>query len=180
MRNLMLTDKDYILKSSRAFVSFVRSFKEHHLSSMLKFKNLDIFATAKSFFLFKLPVIKDFKDLTLNQPLASEEELKKFESADFSNKNQKVMIKKKIEEAIEKRQGILEKRAHRKEQLEKEQDKKKIRSKAERNRAKTRETVKQFNEFSKEEKLKKKLKTGKLSKQDYEEEVAKIDKKYEY
>ena len=102
-RALMLTDKDYILKSSRGFVSFIRSFKEHKLNFILKFKNLDFFDTARSFFLFKLPVLREFLDLKLDQPLATEEELEKFEKVGFSDKNQEKMIKTKIEEAIEKR-----------------------------------------------------------------------------
>lgn len=102
VRKLILTDKDYILKSSRGFVSFIRSFKEHKLSNVLKFKNLDVFNTARSFFLFKLPVIREFADAIIEKPLATEEELKKFETAQFVDKNQEQMIKTKIGEAIEK------------------------------------------------------------------------------
>lgn len=102
MRNLMLTDKDFIVKSSRAFVSFVRSFKEHKLSNVLKFDDMDPVGVARSFFLFKLPVMKEFKDLKVEaDQLATPDELKKFETVEFLNKNQAVMVKKKIEEAIE-------------------------------------------------------------------------------
>lgn len=102
LRNMMLTDKDFIMKSSRAFVSFVRSFKEHKLSNILKFKNMDVPGVARSFFLFKLPIIKEFKELEMPEiPLATEEELKKFTEVEYLNKNQETMIKKKIELAIE-------------------------------------------------------------------------------
>ena len=98
----MLTDKDFILKSSRAFVSFIRSYKEHKLNNILKFDELDPVSVARSFFLFKLPVMKEFKDFTVEpEKLATPEELKKFEAVEFLNKNQEEMIKKKIEEAIE-------------------------------------------------------------------------------
>lgn len=181
MRTLMLSDKDYILKSGRAFVSFARSYKEHKLSNLLKFTTLDPISAARSFFLFKLPALKEFKDLELDQSqLATPEELAKFEAVEFKDKNQEQMIKKKIEEAIEARKDKVEKRAAIKEQREKEQDKKKIRSKAERQRAKKRETQKQFDEFSKENKLKKLMKSGRISKSEYEEQLNKIDRKYEY
>ena len=75
IRKLMLTDRDYLLKGSRAFVSFVRSFKEHKLSNILKFKNMDLYQTARSFFLFKMPVMRDLVDLKLDTPIATEEEL---------------------------------------------------------------------------------------------------------
>ena len=104
MRNKMLTDKDNIIKSSKAFVSFIRSFKEHKLSNILKLTNLDILNLARSFFLFKMPVLKEFKELELAEGLlATPEELEKFAKTEFLNKNQKVMIEKKIEENIENR-----------------------------------------------------------------------------
>jgi ATP-dependent RNA helicase DDX55/SPB4 len=177
---LILTDRDYIMKSSRAFVSFVRSFKEHRLSNILKFKNFDVYETARSFFLFKMPKIRETLELVLDKPLATPEELTLFEKTEFKDKNQEKMVKEKIEEAKEKRKGMVEKREVRKDKAEKEQDKRKVRSKAERNRAKLRETENQFNEFSQEQKLKRKLVAGKLSKSDYESTLNKIDKKHEY
>jgi ATP-dependent RNA helicase DDX55/SPB4 len=179
-RKLILTDRDYILKSSRAFVSFVRSFKEHRLSNILKFKNFDVYETARSFFLFKLPKIRETLELVLDKQLATTEELALFEKTQFKDKNQEKMVKEKIEEAKEKRKGMVEKRTVRKEKAEKEQDKRKVRSKAERNRAKLRENENQFNEFSQEQKLKRKLALGKLTKSDYETTLNKIDKKHEY
>ena len=85
----------------------------------MKFKNMDIYSVARSFFLFKLPVIRDLLEVTLDQPLATEEELAKFDKTEFLDKNQETMIKAKIEEARSKRQDVLVKRAHRKEQIEK-------------------------------------------------------------
>lgn len=179
-RKLILTDKDYILKSSRAFVSFVRSFKEHRLSNLLKFKNMDVYETARSFFLFKMPKIRETLELEIEKPLATDEEIALFEKTGFKDKNQERMVKEKIEEAIEKRKDVLEKRAVRRDKAEKEQGQPKVRSKAERNRAKHRETENQFNEFSEEQKLKRKMVKGKLTKTDYETKLNKIDKKHEY
>lgn len=104
MRNKMLTDRDFIQKSSRAFVSYVRSFKEHQLSNILKMSSLEPISLARSFFLFKLPVMKEFKDFTLPiDSLGTADELEKFAKAEYLNKNQEVMIQKKIENAIEQR-----------------------------------------------------------------------------
>lgn len=180
IRKLMLTDRDYLIKSSRAFVSFIRSFKEHKLSNILKFKNLDAFETAKSFFLFKMPVMRELVDLKLDVPLATDAELEKFQAAEFQNKNQETMIGQRIKEAIEKRQGELGKRAVRKVKLDKEQKVKKVRSKAERNRAKGRLYDREQSEMTAEQKLNKKMIKGKLDKHMYEEAIDKIDKKHEY
>lgn len=123
----MLTDKDFILKSSRAFVSYIRSYKEHKLNNILKFDSLDPLSVARSFFLFKFPVMREFKDLTVDPAeLASADELKKFEAVEFLNKNQEEMIKKKIEEAIEGSKCILlqEKESWRKGQPTKNKERK--------------------------------------------------------
>ena len=102
MRNMMLTDRDFILKSSRAFVSFIRSYKEHKLNNILKFADLDPVDVARSFFLFKFPIMREFKDLKVEQSeMCTPAELAKFEAVEFLNKNQHEMIKKKIEVAIE-------------------------------------------------------------------------------
>jgi ATP-dependent RNA helicase DDX55/SPB4 len=104
MRNKMLTDRDFIVKGSKAFVSFVRSFSEHRLSNILKLSNLQPVNLARSFFLFKVPVMREFKDLTIVEgSLSTEEELAKFAKVEYLNKNQETMIHKKIEEAIEQR-----------------------------------------------------------------------------
>lgn len=55
---IMLTDRDYVEKSKKAFVSFIRSYKEHELKYIFEFKNLDIGYTARSFFLLRIPRIK--------------------------------------------------------------------------------------------------------------------------
>lgn len=107
MRNMMLTDRDFILKSSRAFVSYIRSYKEHKLNNILKFNDLDPVDVARSFFLFKFPVMREFKDLKVDQSeMATPAELAKFEAVEFLNKNQQEMIKKKIENAIEGRKTL--------------------------------------------------------------------------
>lgn len=124
--------------------------------------------------------MRDLVDLKLDTPIATEEELEKLEKVEFLNKNQETMITKKIQEAIEKRQGELEKRAVLKNKFEKESNTRKVRSKAERNRAKTRESDNQISEFTAEEKLKKQLKQGKLTKEDYDSKLDKIDRKHEY
>ena len=56
--DLMLTDRDFIEKSKKAFVSYIRSYKEHDLKYIFEFKNIDIGLTAQSFFLLRIPRVK--------------------------------------------------------------------------------------------------------------------------
>jgi ATP-dependent RNA helicase DDX55/SPB4 len=96
-RKLMLTDKDYIVKASKAYVSFIRSYTEHKVSSIFKMEDVDYANVAKSFFLFRVPFVKELKGENKDIVIATEEELAKLEKIEFVNKNQAKMIEKKIE-----------------------------------------------------------------------------------
>jgi hypothetical protein len=56
---VVTADRDLIEKSKRGFISFVRSYKEHDLKYIFEFKKLDIGNVANSFFLLRLPRIKE-------------------------------------------------------------------------------------------------------------------------
>lgn len=99
---MMLMDKDFIIKGSRAYVSFVRSYDEHKVSSIFKTQDLDFEEVARSFFLFKVPFIKELKGKNQSVVIATAEELKQLEAVEFLNKNQANMIAQKIEQDKEK------------------------------------------------------------------------------
>jgi ATP-dependent RNA helicase DDX55/SPB4 len=105
-RKMMLQDKDFIIKGSRAYVSFVRSYDEHKVSSIFKTQDLDFEEIARSFFLFKVPFIKELKGKNQSTVIATEEELKQLEAVEFTNKNQAQMIAKKIEQDKEKSKRV--------------------------------------------------------------------------
>ena len=58
-KELLLVDKGLLDKATNAFVSFLRYYKEHQLSFIFALKELDIGAVANSFFLFRLPRVKE-------------------------------------------------------------------------------------------------------------------------
>lgn len=55
----MLSDKDLVDKSQDGFVSFIRYYKEHQLQFIFAFNALSIGQVANSFFLFRLPRVKE-------------------------------------------------------------------------------------------------------------------------
>lgn len=55
----MLIDKDLIDKSQDGFVSFIRYYKEHQLQFIFAFNALSIGNVANSFYLFRLPRVKE-------------------------------------------------------------------------------------------------------------------------
>lgn len=97
MRKLMIIDKDFFIKGSKAFVSFMRSYKEHKLASIFKLDELDLPEIARSFFLFKIPFIKEIKETTdPKNKIATDHELELLSKVEFKNKNQENMIQEKI------------------------------------------------------------------------------------
>lgn len=59
MMKIVITDRDIIEKGKAAFTSFIRSYKEHKLSVLFQFSKLNIDDLAMSFFLLRLPRVKE-------------------------------------------------------------------------------------------------------------------------
>lgn len=55
----MKLDRDIVDKAQNAFVSFVRYYKEHNLEFIFSLNTLDIGSVANSFFLFKMPRVRE-------------------------------------------------------------------------------------------------------------------------
>jgi len=55
----MKSDRDLVDKAQNGFVSFIRYYKEHRLSYIFAFNNLDIGQVANSFALFSIPRVKE-------------------------------------------------------------------------------------------------------------------------
>ena len=178
-KKVMFSDRDYILKATKAFVSFVRSYKEHKLASIFPFENFDVEQVARSFFLVKIPVLRELSKKKFNYLIGTEEELEKLEKVDFINKSQKKAVEEKFERNKILKEKLIKKRQFLRKKADKEKNKKKIRSKAERNRAKLRQMENLDMEMKIERKLEKKLKSGKITQEEYDKNMDKLDKKYE-
>jgi hypothetical protein len=55
----MMLDREIIDRSSDAFVSFLRYYKEHQLQFIFNMNQVDIGQVANSFCLFRLPRVKE-------------------------------------------------------------------------------------------------------------------------
>ena len=74
-----------IEKSKKGFISYVRSYKEHDLQYIFEFKNLDIGNVANSYFLFRLPRIKEILGKKIQNFVQSDQDIN---SVEFQDKNQ--------------------------------------------------------------------------------------------
>lgn len=65
IKSLNSSDRAFYQKSMRAFVSFVRFYKEHHAQMIFQLKQLDFGAVARSFGLLHIPKMPEFSKLTV-------------------------------------------------------------------------------------------------------------------
>ncbi len=63
IRCLAKKDRDILEKGSRAFISFVRAYKEHRCQYIFRLKELNLLEVAETFALLKLPRIRELKGM---------------------------------------------------------------------------------------------------------------------
>ena len=108
----MLADKDLVDKSQDAFVSFLRYYKEHQLSFIFAFNTLNIGQVANSFFLFRLPRVKEIlgrpihdfvprKDVALEQIAYRDSNQGKQFQERLNKRKEKFAAKQELKEKIE-------------------------------------------------------------------------------
>ena len=105
----MLQDKDLVDKSQNAFVSYIRYYKEHQLQFIFAFNTLSIGQVANSFFLFKLPRVKEILGRTIKDFVARNDlDLTTLAYRDSNQGKQFEERQKKRKEKFEQKQEINE------------------------------------------------------------------------
>jgi ATP-dependent RNA helicase DDX55/SPB4 len=59
MKKLAVSDRDVLEKGTRAFVSFIRAYKEHQCQFIFRFTQLDLGAMARAYALLQMPHMKE-------------------------------------------------------------------------------------------------------------------------
>mmetsp|Transcript_8055 Transcript_8055/g.8307 ORF Transcript_8055/g.8307 Transcript_8055/m.8307 type:complete len:439 (+) Transcript_8055:1-1317(+) len=156
------SDKWIYDKAVKAFVSFIKFYSEHDLKYIFDVKLLDIGDYANSLQLVRLPRVKEILGKKIKGfEKNSEIDPSKLEYLDSNVKSQMEEKKKKIEQKREEK-------AIKHEWAELQKEKKNSRNKQDKKRTKKRNEFKEWDDFAEEERLYKKLKTGKISKEEYD------------
>lgn len=176
VKELILSDRDILEKGTKAYISFVRSYKEHQCQFIFRFKELDLGAVARGFALFKLPKINELRNVRISFQNA---EIKtkdiKFKDKVREKERQKKLLE--IAAAKEKQEKVdadaLEKKRKRDEALDNDDDdllgkKKQGPRRREKKKGLHQQIVEEWDELAEEEKLYKKLKRGKITEEEYE------------
>jgi ATP-dependent RNA helicase DDX55/SPB4 len=65
IRKLVLKDRDILEKGTKAYTSYIRAYKEHHCGFIFRFASLDLGLLASSFSLLRLPKMPELRDKKL-------------------------------------------------------------------------------------------------------------------
>lgn len=182
VKALVLSDRDVLEKGTKAYISFVRSYKEHQCQFIFRFKELDLGAVARGFALLKLPKINELRNVRI-----------KFENADVRTKDikykdkvrekdrQKKLVEIEAEKAKRELADAAEAEKKRKRAFSSANDneddddedlvtgkKKQGPRRREKKKGLHQQIVEEWDELAEEEKLYKKLKRGKITEAEYE------------
>ncbi|OQR81314.1 DEAD/DEAH box RNA helicase, partial [Thraustotheca clavata] len=169
VKSFQMEDRDVLEKGTKAFISFLRSYKEHQCQFIFRFRDLDLAKVAEGFCLFQLPKINELRAL---ESIKFEPAGVKVVDIPYKDKAREKQRQTKLAQIAE------EHKAEKLENYEKKQEKKRKEKEdaakdAPRRREKKKglhqQIVEEWDELDREERLYKKFKRGKITKADYEE-----------
>lgn len=180
IKDLILKDRDLLEKGTKAFTSYIRAYKEHHCAFIFRFASLDLGLLATSFCLLRLPKMPELKDvITKNKG-----KLPRFTPAShdvdiyaipFKEKARENARQKRLEQETApggKNAKLLKAEQRKADKERRVEDRRQAAVDKGRNpdkkRGKHARIVDDWDDLAKEERLFKKLRKGKISRDEYE------------
>nr|WCZ58627.1 ATP-dependent RNA helicase [Seculamonas ecuadoriensis] len=169
IRSAAVSDRDVFERAQRAFVSYVRAYREHKLSFVFPFKQLDLGCLAALFALVTMPRMSDIKT---SKSSSSFTNMRDVELASIPYKD-KVREKARQErlKKLEEEKKLAEANAPAKAAPQPKHPKREEMSRRDRIRRKRDAQARDADDFDHDYKLMKKLQKGKISKSDFESEL---------
>jgi len=177
IRNLCLADREILEKGTKAFTSFIRAYKEHRCAFIFRFAALDLGMLATVFCLLKLPKMPELKDKIgkLHNFTSAGAEVD-IHAISFTDKVREKARQKRLAAELaaggkNAKQIKAEQRAAQKIQKQKDRRQQEIAKGRNPNKKKGKQAriFDEWDELAKEERLFKKLKMGKITKEKYDE-----------
>ena len=175
IRKLVLKDRDILEKGTKAYTSYIRAYKEHHCGFIFRFASLDLGVLATSFSLLRLPKMPELRDKLgkINfKPAGPEINI---HSIAFKDKTREAARQKRLAAELaaggkNAKQIKAEQRAA--ERIQKQKDRRAAEIAKGRNpnkkRGKQQRIFDEWDELAKEERLYKKLRSNKITKEEYD------------
>ncbi|GFE53146.1 ATP-dependent RNA helicase [Babesia ovis] len=157
LRSLLSKDRSMLLTATKAFVSYTRAYSEHRLKSIFEKKKVDYGGLATSFGVLKVPRVKEILGKALRNFSNSDLDTN---SVPFTNEEQEQQRLLKLQQPREVKQKVVDK--------PKPAPVKAQRTRSEKRNAKRENLWREWEELAREESLAKKLRRGKITKEQYE------------
>ena len=160
----ILQDRDLLEKGTKAFIAFVRSYKEHHCQFIFRFQDLDIGAVARGFALLRLPKMTEFKSAKIEFEFDDTIDVGTIRFKDSSREKQR---QRKYTQLLEERAKAEEAKLKRG-KPKKEGEVVKAPRRREKKRGRQQQIIDEWDDLAHEEAMYKKMKKGKITKEAYE------------
>lgn len=174
IRKLVLRDRDILEKGTKAYTSYIRAYKEHQCNFVFRFASLNLGLLATSFSLLRLPKMPELRDKNLPNFTPAGPEIN-IHSIPFKDRTREAARQKRLQaelaaggknakqiKAEQKAAGRIAKQKERRAaEIAKGRNPHKKKGKQQR-------IFDEWNELAKEERLYKKLRTKKISKEEYD------------
>ena len=181
VKKLILTDRDYVEKANKAFVSYIRSYKEHHCQFIFRFNDLNLGMIARAFALLRLPRLKELGYAMKTVKSYPQMPQDKYDAIKFADKSREKQRQVKLAKWKKKRAEKLataetDKKELAKQRREKEKQQAKAQAqKRKRKKGRHQALLDEWDDLAREERLFKKFKKGKISKQEYDRQLSSWD-----
>ena len=174
IKEINISDKWIYDKAVNTFVSFLRYYQEIELKYIFHYPNFDIGNFANSLQLLKLPRLKK-KDFDSVKNFIPDEFIQPKDLI-YLNKNIEKQMNEKKKKIDEKMDFFYQKKREKKEEmkLKGKRNEEKNRSRREKKEAKIKNILDEWDDLADDDKLYKKYKKGKITKEEYEKELLKI------
>ncbi|CAM9212399.1 unnamed protein product, partial [Ascophyllum nodosum] len=178
VKGIVKGDRDVLEKGTRAFISFIRAYKEHQCSFIFRFNDLDLAAVARSFCLLRLPKIAELSDRTVA------ESFEKDRAVDFTA----IKYADKVREKARQKQLLRQEEENNQQQIANEKDaaaavdaggggnsapSEKAEDGRRKRKGRHQQILEEWDDLANEERLYKKLRNKKLTQEEYEQELRK-------
>ncbi|CAM9386611.1 unnamed protein product, partial [Ectocarpus sp. 4 AP-2014] len=180
VKGMVKADRDVLEKGTKAFISFIRSYKEHQCSFIFRFNDLDLAAVARAFCLLRLPKIAELSDPAVAESFEKEKTVD-FTAIKYADKaREKARQKQLVRQDEENKQRAIEEEEEAR-RAEKELaaggGKSNASGKEEGGKRKRKgrhqQLLEEWDDLANEERLYKKLRNKKLTREEYDHELRK-------
>ncbi|GMH93983.1 hypothetical protein TrVE_jg11682 [Triparma verrucosa] len=174
VKALVLSDRDYLEKGTKAFTSFIRAYKEHQCSFIFRFASLDLGELATAFCLLRLPKMPELKDSHSELSFKAAGPEVNIHGIKFKDKHREKARQARLATELAaggKNAKQVKAEIKKAEKLQKQkkyiEDQKAKGRNVNKKRGKNAQIHDEWDELAKEERLHKKLRKGKITKEEY-------------